>query len=462
MLLENNQVDITEFLKITAAGVRFASFTEIRDALIIRYKDAYGQDIDVSTSSADGVFINNTALLINNILQTMKSMYGNLDVNTATGAYLDALCRLSNIVRKGATCSTADIIISNSLNRTINARDLVLVDKAGITWRVQGDVTIPAYSTQLSRLGVVSVTAVCEELGPVEAPAGWIDRVAQINSETSYLTIEQPSAARVGETAESDSSLRARRSKSVGIQGTTILESLVGELLSLTGIKDVKIVENQNSSNSSCDDGTILKSHSIYIVLRYDDAITVDNATIGNIIYQKLTPGILTNQYSPASGSPTSGTSKSYDTSTLYPSEVVTVLGNYNIYWKRAIPVSGDANYDIIAQITVNDNFNKGTITYTTSEYKMATGDFAVLCQALDEYVEALPLGAKLVKNDLLFQLVQASPEYKGYPACAINSINSNKFDATNPLTYYNYSYYGVRKGADDETYYIKLSSVGY
>ena len=84
-MFTNTDVDISEFIKITSAGVQIANFPQIRAALIERYKSVYGDDIDLSTASADGVFVNDLALIINNILQTIKTVYSNLDVETASG-----------------------------------------------------------------------------------------------------------------------------------------------------------------------------------------------------------------------------------------------------------------------------------------------------------------------------------------------------------------------------------------
>ena len=65
-MLQNNIVNIDEFIKLTNAGLKIATFTQVRAALIDRYKSIYGSDIDLSTGSADGIFVNDLALIINN------------------------------------------------------------------------------------------------------------------------------------------------------------------------------------------------------------------------------------------------------------------------------------------------------------------------------------------------------------------------------------------------------------
>ena len=99
-------MEISNFVSFTAGGLQTATFVEVREALIARYKEVYGNDIDLSTGSADGIFVNDLSLIINNILLTMQTLYSNLDVRTATGTYLDKLCALANVSIKPATYSS--------------------------------------------------------------------------------------------------------------------------------------------------------------------------------------------------------------------------------------------------------------------------------------------------------------------------------------------------------------------
>ena len=63
-----NNINIANLIQYTAVGVRVATFAEIRNAVIERYKSVYGSDIDLSTATADGVFVNDLSLIISNIL----------------------------------------------------------------------------------------------------------------------------------------------------------------------------------------------------------------------------------------------------------------------------------------------------------------------------------------------------------------------------------------------------------
>lgn len=159
-----------EFIRFTEGGLSVLTFTEIRDQITQMYRDTYGigEDIDLSTATADGVFINNVSLIINNICQTMVSGWNNFDVSNASGIYLDTLCRLSNVVRKDATSSTAVLTLTAGSSAATIANGSKFIDKAGTTWTYNGNtLSLQAGSSQ-------SISVTCDIPGYVEAPVGWI------------------------------------------------------------------------------------------------------------------------------------------------------------------------------------------------------------------------------------------------------------------------------------------------
>ena len=345
-MLQNYEVDIQDFIKITSAGVVVADYVQVREALIRKYKEVYGSDIDLSTSSADGVYVHNLALIINNILQAFKNIYNNLDVNTASGVYLDNLCALANVTRKGETKSTASVNITNDGDSTFTTDNLILVDKSGTEWIYNKSFTLAPKGTTLpdGTTDTQSIIVECREPGPVEAPAGWIDNTIEMLP----IIIEQPSDANIGQKQESDASLRARRAQSTGADGTTVLESLVASLFEISGIRDVKIYNNNTGVPYLSKDNTNVPNHGVYIILRKEEGITVDDSIIGEIIYNKLTPGISSTE----STDNTTGNPKSYD---YIPSkeDVQITLFQSTMYWKEAIPV----NPEIEIVLNTFDNF---------------------------------------------------------------------------------------------------------
>lgn len=409
--MPNYDLSINDFVSMNASGIQIASFVQIRSALIERYKTVYGDDIDLSTGTADGVFVNDLALIINNILQTMQVMYSNLDVNTASGVYLDVLCALSNVRRKEPTYSNTSLLVTNSNNvATSEFKDLTFVDKAGTEWYHPGTVSFAANETK-------QLMVTCKTSGNIEAPAGWIDRTLEV----TYLTVVQQNNANVGSLQETDSQLRARRTQSSGAAGITVLESLVGALLNVAGIDDAIVYNNNTDAATNAADGTVIDAHSVYVVIRKREGVTIDDSAIGNIIHEKLTPGIHS-----CDSNGTSGVAKSYP----YVSEIygVTITeSEQNVYWKEATPIHP-------------------TVTITLNALDFFTSDeFNTIGPALIDYLNSIKLGQAVTTTDVLIEAVNNDPKFKTRPTYTVTNVEVSDVQSD---TYYHYTTYTPKNTA--------------
>lgn len=442
-VLREHNFNIGNFCRLTNSGLEVAEFVDVRDAIIARYKEVYGNDIDLNTANADGVFVNDLALIINNILQTMKQMYSNLDVNSASGVYLDNLCKLSNVRRKQATKSTASLLITNldASEKTFGDTDsngsvlnsLTFVDKAGNDWVCDHNVTLgPNAST--------TVTVTCVEDGPVEAPAGWIAQTMLVMS----LSVVQEYKAIVGETLESDIDLRKRRSQSSGADGVAVLESLVAALLENVGIKDVKIYNNNTLAEITAKDGTKVAAHCVYVILRELD--TVDNFAIepevvGDIIFNKLTPGIKTVEATMLTAT-NSGVAEQYEYVPQMLGQAITNLQQF-AYWKKA--------KSIAPTITVKI---KPTQYFATNEFQEIFNDVAA-------YASNIQLGADIDEGELFMTVYESDPTFKGLPTFTVKPSDVSVSSTNNPDTYYIYKTWEVSQNAsgdfikDENGYYV-------
>lgn len=421
---QNELVDIREFLKFTSAGLKVASFVDIRASIIDRYKQAYGTDIDLSTGTADGVFVNDLALIVNNILQTVKTAYSNLDINTASGVYLDNLCSLANVYRKQQTASTASIEVTNTSTNEQTFGGLTFVDQAGTEWNYTADITFAAGETK-------TINVVCAVKGPVTAPAGWIvQTVAE-----QLLTVQQKTAAVVGQTTETDAELKARRAQSSGAAGVAVLESLVGALMSVSGIDDVKVYNNDSGATVQAKDGTSITANSIYVIVRKASSVTIDDSIIGSIIYEKMTPGIKT-------VTPKATIPKSYNyTPTLLGSRIESITDT--CYWRE---VSGDSPL-IKVVITPTSNFIKDA------------EETSILTSMID-YFNSLQLGTDITSTDALIQATYADPQSAGRATyIAVSATVNNGTSYTNRDDFYNYdiSRSSITQQSDSANYVILL-----
>lgn len=427
-MLKDRKFEIGNFVRLASAGMEVVEFVDVRDAIIKRYKEVYGSDIDLSTASADGVFVNDMALIINNILQVMKSLYSNLDVDTASGVYLDALCRLANVNRMGATKSTASIIVTSLLTTgdpvTFGDTDengnvtnqITFVDKSGTEWVSDVSVTLgPGESAE------VKVT--CTESGPVDAPAGWIAQTLLVMN----LKVEQTENAVRGSNEESDTELRQRRAQSSGANGVSVLESLVGALLKVTGIDDVSIYNNNTLANATAKDSTVIAPHNMYIIIRQQKGLNISDVTIGDLIYMKLTPGIKTTASTAAA---TNGIAKQYEFIPQMLGVTINYLNQF-VYWKKAVAIKPT----ITAKI-------KPTQYFTENE-------FATIAQEVYNYANNIKLGDSIDADQIFIAILEADPEFKGQRTYSVSASNVSVASTDNPDTYYEYSTFSFNKETD-------------
>lgn len=409
-----SEVSFKNLISLTSAGLRVATYPEIVEFLTIRYKEAYGDDIKLTNTSADGVFIHNTALEINNILQTMSLMYSSLNINEATGVSLDNLCALSNIFRKQETNSTASVTITNLGSTDYIFKIVEAVDKVGVMWKYTSstDVTLQAGASMI-------ITLTCEEKGAIEAPVGWIYQIT--NLPNNYIVnIEQSVPAIKGENIESDRDLRARKNQSNSPVGMTVLESLVGALLQIEGVRDALIYNNADGSLSTADDRTSIPIHDIYIILRQSPLVN-DN-DIAQVIFNKLTPGVMTTE---------SGDSDSTTHKFVRYFPAIFGLNNTaystNVYWKNAKPVNPKIE---ITFTNVNQYFDEN----------LAVG---ILGKGLIDYLNNLQLSTNITEDDLKIQTYSLDPKYTGLYDFTVNSVTIASATSgvyLNADTYYNYT----------------------
>lgn len=406
-MFTNTDVDISEFIKITSAGVQIANFPQIRAALIERYKSVYGEDIDLSTASADGVFVNDLALIINNICMSIQTFYGNMDVDNASGIYLDNLCKLSNITRKPSTYSNASLTLTNENDFEVNVTNgMIFVDKSGTEWTYNG----PTITLAKSAAETSTITVECSTPGPVKAEAGWIDQTLEVTN----IVVTQTNAANIGSDEESDDELRNRRNQSTGSQGTIVIDSMIGSLLQISGIDDVLVYNNSTSEVQNADDTTSIPAHSIYVILRKQEGVSISNETIGTLIYEKLTPGISTTQ----TGKSDASQSYTYIPE-VFGSKVTDF--NQNVYWKQAIP----AHDNITIKITPYAYFSKD--------------ELPTIYERLCKYLNSLPLSIDVTEQNLIIQAVYADPQFKSKATYGVGTVTIPASASTNADTYFDY-----------------------
>lgn len=393
-------------VKLTKNGFQRATFNETVQYITNWYKRVYGTDIDTAAGTADGDFIQQLALMATDITSAQENIFANLDIDSAQGRMLDVLCALGNVFRRPASYSYASITIENAGTSTFTSTGhLDFLDATGSVWRYTGNINLAAGAEQ-------TITVYCRQIGPIEAPAGSINKTMLI----TQLNVSQPSAATLGSNVESDDSLRERKQSANNAFGVTTLDSVISALRNISGVEDVRIYNNTTSSAITAADGTTIPTHNIYVVVRKNDNVDIDQQ-IGSTIYNKLTPGISTTEYTPEQQNPT-GTSKSYQ---YISSSYGVTSPNLYVYWKEAIPVH-----------------NGITVSCTISPNNLTNQAVANAMQNVIKWLNSRPIGTTLRRTEICAQIEKYAPKQNGKNVIFANTVtfvNANVND-----TYCDYS----------------------
>ena len=429
--MNSNYLDLISF---GSKGIRVANYNKVREVLVNQFKAIYGSDIDLSSTSADGQWIEQQSLMINNMLQLIKQFYSNLDPREASGIYLDIISSYTNVIRRPATKSTAyvNIIGLEPEQQFTLASPLVLLDRNGDTW------TCRPFKADSN--GEATVLTVSDKFGPVRAQVGWIYTTVE---HLPNVEITMTSDAIPGELRESDYQLRARRNNSLSMKGTTVIESIISNLLDVVGIEDVVIYNNDTPSNVTLKDGSIIKPNSIYVVIRRNENIAIDNSIIGSIIYEKKTPGIASthlNEFNSDTGEidnlneTISGIAKQYNYPTILPVDQL-------VNWKEAKPINSSVPIEI--KITPRNYFVSGDSEESTS---------MIIAKEVIEYLNKIKLSDDVNHIELLSEVLYSDPLYRGQPTYSIVSVKIDGVEGNkvNPIAYFNYSNVAITTNGSD------------
>ena len=272
-------------------------------------------DIDplwnLDPSTPDGLKMAHDAEIFYALDETLQQAYNSKDPNKARGKDLDIVCSLTGTVRSAGSRSNVSLTLTANPGTIIPAGNRFESTVTGTRWTT--DQTVTALPS-----GSVTVNATCTVVGPNQADPNTITRIVDVVAGLASVT--NPAAATRGDDAQKDEQLRVTRAAAVGRPGNNQIDSMIGELFSVPGVRRVKVYENDtNSASVTTDNPYGLPAHSIAPII---DGGT--DADVAMAIYLKKNPGALLYQ---------AGTPFEYEvTSPKYPTNKKLIRASKPIY----------------------------------------------------------------------------------------------------------------------------------
>lgn len=81
------------------SGISIKSFREIRQAIAKAFMEVFGAGINLDPSAPDGMLVDLLAYMYTELAQAIQTVGANIDVSTATGAFLDMLASIAGLTR---------------------------------------------------------------------------------------------------------------------------------------------------------------------------------------------------------------------------------------------------------------------------------------------------------------------------------------------------------------------------
>ena len=301
---------------VTDTGITAPTYDVILEWYQNQYRSIYGSDIVLDNSTQDGQWIAIQAQAMNVCNQAMITVFNSFSPAKAQGAALSSNVKINGISREPATNSTCDVVISGDVG-TIITNGTVLDSVNRNTWNLPASVTIPEG-------GLATVTAICTTPGPISADIGTLTIIGTPTNGWTGVTNATP--ASVGQPMQTDASLRLQQARSTMLPSVSIMDGIVGGILALDGVSNVKGYEN----DTAVTDDNGIPAHSIAMVVEGGDAMQ-----IATVIANKKSMGVPTYGTTTETVTDSSGTQRTINffrptETNIYVKLTVKPLANYN------------------------------------------------------------------------------------------------------------------------------------
>ena len=265
--------------QLDANGLQVATADEETLALQTGLKDIYGQDINVASSSPDGQNIGIFVQACQDILDLLVAIYNMFSVESCYGVLLQQLVALNGITPQEGTYTTTPVDITADRALTLPGLDQSTatpfqVKDSNNTWTLVSSYSFAGAGTQALIFQCTVMGAVTPLPNTITIQGTPTLGVTVVNNPTVTGTVE-------GQLEETDVSIRMRHGKSFKLAATGPADAVEAALLSLTGVTDAIVAENDTGSPIGSQ-----PAHSIWCGVVGGAA-----ADIAQAIYSKKGPG---------------------------------------------------------------------------------------------------------------------------------------------------------------------------
>lgn len=234
---------------LQTTGLQIRTVTEIKDEIESILKSAVSENLDFSASTLLGQLTSIVANQLGTLEELLMEIYTAMDPASAAGDALDRLAAITGVSRIGGRSTSISVELtfdSDPTERTYSAGTILLAPQGNETkiFTNVNDVVVSPFQSIVSDVSMASIDF--EAIPIVLGPSGpgtlsvLIDEVP-----AGLLAADGKSLIVFGFPQESDTSLRARRTKEIFLPGTGTTNAILSALLAaFPDAKSIKVFDN--------------------------------------------------------------------------------------------------------------------------------------------------------------------------------------------------------------------------
>lgn len=239
---------------INAQGVIIPDTSTIRDEVEAEYKEVYGADFIVDSSTEQGRQIDAEITSRMSVIRNNAKLANQINPNLAEQNFLDAVYALANGERDQAERSTVTCTITGVQGTIIPVGSRVQ-DVNREEWEATVAIVIPAS-------GTVDSSFISINFGPIFADIGEVNTI--IDGELGWETVTNAADAVPGKLEQNDVSTRRQRKVELGGNAINNTLAIVTAISALENVSSLTFRENVSASQLIID-GVDMKPKSTYV-----------------------------------------------------------------------------------------------------------------------------------------------------------------------------------------------------
>lgn len=249
-------LSMADYNYINSTGVIIPDTATVKAEVEAEYKEVYGADFIVDSSTEQGRQIDAEVTSRMSVLRNNAKLANQINPNLAEDAFLDAIYALANGERDGETFSTTVCTIGGVTGTIIQPSSGVAIDANGNEWVISSPVMIPAS-------GSVDSTFKAVVSGPISALAGEINTMKS-GGVLGWETITNVSSSTVGSNAQNDVATRRKRKIELGGNAINNTLAIITAISKVDNVNSLTFREN-NESEVKVIDEVSMRPNSTYV-----------------------------------------------------------------------------------------------------------------------------------------------------------------------------------------------------